>query len=63
LKDVGDVGLDRRFADVEPLADFGVGKAASDEPQDLLIALGEFAQLFRRRGPRDPHELLLSPVS
>jgi hypothetical protein len=43
----GDVGLDRRAGDHEPVGDLGVGEAARDQLEDLELARGELLQLGR----------------
>ena len=57
LEDVGDVGLDGGLADVELLSDLCVGEAVGDQPQDLLLAAGQFIELFGRYRPGDAGEL------
>ena len=49
LEDVRDVRLDGRLADVQPLADLRVGKAAGNEPKDVSLPGGELDQLLRGR--------------
>src|SRR4051794_4631499 len=43
-EEVGDVGLDGRFADDELGGDLGVGVAAGDEFEHLELARGQFLQ-------------------
>lgn len=46
-EDVADVAADGVRADEEPLGDFGVAPAGSDEPEDLDFAFGEAVRVGR----------------
>jgi hypothetical protein len=48
-----DVGLDGRFAEVELLADLGVGQAAHHQGHDLALAVGQQIQPGGRRQAGD----------
>ena len=50
LEDVGDVRLDRRFADVQLVTDLAVREAASQQAKDVPFALTELLEFLRRRG-------------
>ena len=58
LEDVGDVRLDRRFADVQLVADLAVREAASQQAKDVSFALTEFLEFLRRSRRGDADELL-----
>src|SRR5829696_4179484 len=49
LEDVGDVGLHRCLADVELLADLGVGEAAGNQAEDVELTLRQLVELSGRR--------------
>ena len=58
LEDVGDVGLDRRVADEQPLGDLGVREALGDQAEDLELARGQLVDRLRRRRARAARELV-----
>jgi len=59
-QDVGDVCLDRCFAQEEHYGDLAVRESSRDELEDLEFTLGQLRDLGRRAGSRRPpaHELL-----
>ena len=58
LQHVGDVGLDRRVADEQLLADLGVGEAAGDQAEHVALARGQLVERLRRRRGAAACELL-----
>ncbi len=51
-EDVADVGLDRALADVELVADLGVGRPRADQLEDAPLPFGELGERGLERRPR-----------
>jgi hypothetical protein len=52
VEDLGDVGFDGAFGDVQPGGDGPVGQALGDQPEDLSFPLAEVGEgSCRRRRP------------